>query len=118
MGQGNYTAIVFGQKISDDFWEFCENFPQFDKWVSQHNIRTAYETDMYVGIWLAVNDNWLADMKKVFAFEGVHTFNELEKLYSQRLDEVKTTWMEFQQQAKQVGLELGDGELLIVNDYD
>jgi len=83
-------------------------------------IRTDYESDPYLGIFVAISDDDLADRWNVpFApCRQVIPFDDLLAVLAPHIEEAQRLWQLCQEEARKHGSSLPDGKLLMVWDYD
>lgn len=156
MGQGFYTAIVFGA-IGDDAEKFIGPYADGslgvdDMWTSwgwgsgggkvfrgryRGQLKTSYESKApWVGFVVADNDGNIstgfngkaADAEGRFpCLGGIFNYRScrlsdleslLEEIAPGRIAECRAMWAELQSELRMLGVDMPDGELLFVNDYD
>lgn len=133
MGQGLYTAIVFGaieppcDEETDGYWEPAA---WYEAAVSEAEKRrsvrfdSSYEAEpIYKGVLLMVTDEWLAKRYGVPTFDRavVPVDGILDWITSKANaihDRAIAAWEDIRTAGRAAGVEVPEGRLLLVNDWD
>lgn len=128
MGQGFYTVLAFG--CISEFDDEAESEKEY-AWVAQvaanHRIqgRRRYEARQHwLGFFIAENGSGVSrdgDGCQLFSYEvldAAKLVEEVEKRWPKQLAKCKSAYEDLRKTAKKNGVDLPDGRLLLVNDYD
>jgi hypothetical protein len=124
MGQGFYTAIIYGSVLTEDqsesFWNLQEENEKFNKHCSKFKtVRTSYECEPpYIGVEIANTDEMLAQMRKTVALSGVLDFENItDHIGAKRISSAIEVFTQFRIGCDKFGFELPSPKLWLVNDY-
>lgn len=133
MGQGIYTAVVFGSveppgiQVCDSagYWDEAEWFQTLCsrlRHVDKNAVLTGYETDTkYAGVVVACSDECLCDNWHAVDFSRrvITDLNEwIAEKCGDKLASAKAAWDEIRATGRQHGADIPEGKILIVCDWD
>lgn len=132
MGQGHYTALIWGVTGDDCDKAYCldedgysEIAPWADDAVYGHRsayIKTSYESNVpWLGVFVGCTDSLVSERKGGKPAELEYTAMPLasvESVYAKQIAAAREAWGRFRALAAANGVELPEGQLLLVFDYD
>lgn len=125
MGQGSYTALIWG--VAGDYPCIYDEDGDPQKWADDvlygedRSIKQSYESRKpWIGAFVAVSDYCLSEyLGKIPILEyNAYSFEEIQIEFKDQIEKAKEKWDRFQQIAKDNGVDMPDGKLLLVFDYD
>ncbi len=118
MGQGHYHGILYGVQEVQELEKGLYWVELLDK-VSGGRIRSQYESEPYLGLYIAISDPALDWYKApVDLCYKVIPVDEIETILAPHIEEAQRIWQLCQEEAKKYNATLPDGKLLLVYDYD
>lgn len=122
MGQGHYTALVYGIKgdpceliyIGDDAYR------DIAPWASGY-VKTSYESrTQWAGVFVGASDDVVSSRlgRCVDLEYEAYSVKDIEQSFADEIQVAKSQWETFRQFAKDNGVDLPEGELMLVFDYD
>jgi hypothetical protein len=117
MGQGNYIMIGYGVILEKPHYEIVKD-EEFDDILFKYKIRTSYESDShYLSIDVMDFGFGMLDKSISASFKLSSLKEEIEKQVD--ITKIEKKWSKFSEiVSEKFKIDLGQPELLIINDYD
>lgn len=128
MGQGHYTALIWGvtgddcRKVEvevDGYWETAE---WADDSMFRMGIKSTYESRVpWLGAFVGCSDSLVSERRSKTAAELEYTAMTLASVattYKDEINAARQQWEAFRRLAVNNGVDLPEGQLLLVFDYD